>query len=600
MKRLTAFVLFLVFLLPIVPIHASEAYQTDIAMSVGADETQRNLVWYALSSVPGTMRLWVAGAPMEEFRSYPSTVSKASDGEYYVHRVTVTDLLPGMDYTYQLVNDSIESPLYSFSTASSGSFSFVFAGDPQLGESKDPSKDRDGWALALDRITNHTAFSDSAFLLIAGDHVDEKNNESHFDDLLHHDAMTGIAMANTIGNHEAKSEIFSQHFFRPNESEEYGVTTAGGDAYFLYNNVLFFLINSNDKDTDEHRTFMESVLSKHPNALWKVVSLHHSLYTVANHAYDDSILSRREELVPLFQELGIDAVFSGHDHVYCRSYLMDGLTPLSHVDYYDQASKSSATNPEGILYLTANSSSGSKTYDPKEDFFPYSAEHHQYNAGELSRISVTDHSFTISTYRTDTMELLDSFALYRKDEAPHPFTDVSSHSWYNRGIQYAYSHELMNGMGNNLFSPDSPTTRAMAVTLLYRLEGSPKSGAHSFTDVPTGSYYENAAAWATEKGIVKGITPDRFAPEQPITREQLVTIFARYARHVGIGTESKDSISTFADSALVSPYAAEAMNWALQAGLIQGTGKNYLTPQGTVTRAQVAVILMRMSKLLHN
>ncbi len=598
MKRWVAFLLTLSMLLPFCSVRAALPYQTDIAMSVGADETERNLLWYALSSHPGKVRLWIEDCTGEYLGSYSSTVEKSSQGDYYIHRVTLSNLLPGMDFAYQLVNEDAESPIYYFSTPNSGDFSFVLAGDPQLGESKDTAKDRAGWALALDRMANHEVFEDSAFVLIAGDHVDEKNNEEHFDDLLHHDPLTEIPMANVIGNHESKSEIFSQHFFRPNESTEYGVTTAGGDAYFIFNNVLFFLINSNDKDTEEHRAFMEAVIAQHPDVLWKVVALHHSLYTVANHAYDDSILSRREELVPLFRELGIDVVFSGHDHVYCRSYLMDGLTPLSHMDYYDQASIHSATNPEGVLYITANSSSGSKTYDPEEDFFPYSAEHHQYDKGELSRVSVTANSFSVYTYRTDTMEIVDYFTLYRQEEEPHPFADVTSGSWYEKAVRYTYNQGLMNGIGADTFSPDAATTRAMAVTLLYRLEGAPSTGSHTFTDVPQGAYYETAVAWAQEAEIVTGVTEDRFAPELPITREQLVTILSRYAQYSALSTTAADTLSSYADGATVSAYAVPAMNWALETGLIQGVGKDRIAPHGTATRAQMAQIITRMDKIL--
>ncbi len=600
MKRLFALLFVFALLAGMYPVRASAPIQTDIALSVGSDETERNLVWYSTSSEPGKVRLWVDQKAMEYLGTYTASVSKASDGEYYVHRITLRNLLPELDFVYQLINEETESPLYSFSTYSMGDFSFAFAGDPQLGESKDTSKDRAGWALTLDRITNHEIFTDTAFLLIAGDHVDEKNNEDHFDDLLHHEVLTGLPMANVIGNHESKSEIYSQHFFRPNDSTEYGVTTAGGDAWFTYNDVLFFLINSNDKDTEEHRTFMESVLAENPHCTWRVVALHHSLYTVANHAYDNSILERREELVPLFDELGIDVVLSGHDHVYCRSYLMDGLTPLSHMDSYDQASMHSATNPEGVLYITANSSSGSKTYDPEEDFFPYSAEHHQYDVGEISRVRVRENSFAIYTYRTDTMEEVDHFTLYKESVEAHPFTDVSPDVWYNKAVQYAYSHELMNGTGNDLFSPDISTTRAMAVTLLYRLEGSPKTGCHSFSDVPTDVYYEDAVAWAAEAGIVEGMGADRFAPELPITREQLVTILARYMAYQVQDTIAEDRVSVFSDGNSVSPYAVASMNWALQTGLIRGTSEDLLSPQSTATRAQAAQIIMRLDKLLRD
>ncbi|MBR6825983.1 MAG: S-layer homology domain-containing protein [Oscillospiraceae bacterium] len=597
MKRLIAIFLILALILPLSTVNASVPYQTNIAISVGKTETERNFVWYSLSSQPGVLQLWILWEPLEYLGSYYATVSKASDGDYYIHRVTVENLLPDIDYGYQLINEDVKSPFYHFSTSATGDFSFIFAGDPQLGESKDTSKDRAGWALALNRIAYHEAFTDSAFLLTAGDHVDEKNNEDHFDDLLEHAALKSIPMANVIGNHEAKSEIFSQHFFRPNDSTTYGVTKAGGDAYFLFNDVLFFLINSNDRDTEEHRAFMEEVLAEHPDTLWQVVALHHSLYTVANHAYDESILARREELVPLFAELGIDVVLSGHDHVYCRSYLMDSMVPLSHWDYYDEPSRHSATNTHGIVYVTANSSSGSKTYDPREEDFPYSAEHHQYDAGELSRIDITENSFSIRTFRTDTMEEVDRFTLYRTEEAPHAFTDVSPTDWYDRAVQYTFSHGLMKGTGEEVFSPTLPTTRAMAVTLLHRMEGSPETGTHSFTDVVETAYYNKAVAWAVEAGIVTGVSPELFAADRPITREQLVTMLARYASYCGMYTEAEDLAESFVDADLVSAYARASVNWALAEGLLQGTGKDRLSPQGTATRAQVAQIFMRIDKM---
>lgn len=594
MKRFLAVALLLACLLSLCPVSAAEPAQTDIALSVGGDESQMNIAWYSVSPEAGQVLLWNGS----EERSFSSTATKAKDGDYYSHKATLTGLLPNTDYAYCLVNEGEESPVYHFKTAAKGDFSFAFAGDPQLGESSNTEKDRAGWAQTLQRITEHEIFADTAFLLSAGDHVDEKNNEAHFDDLLHHSALQSLPMANVIGNHESGSEIFSQHFFRPNESEIYGVTKAGGDCWFTYNNVLFFLINSNDKDNQEHREFMEEVIAQNPDCTWKVVALHHSLYTVANHAKDKSILSRREELVPLFDELGIDVVLSGHDHVYCRTYLMEGLTPLRTMDYYDQTTFHSATNPDGVLYITGNSSSGSKTYDPKEEVFDYSAAQHQYDVGEISRVEVTQDSLSICTYRTDTMELLDYFTIYKKPEAPHPFTDVDTESWYQKAVQYCYTNGLMNGVAATEFAPETDTTRAMAVTILYRIQGSPETGAHSFGDVAPDAYYEDAVAWAAEAGIVKGIGNGLFAPDRAVTREELITMLARYAAYMGRDTQAEDRTAAYSDGGQISAYAVASINWALQEGLINGVSETELDPQGTSTRAQAARMMMGLVKYL--
>lgn len=594
MKRLFAVALLLACLLYLCPVSAAEPAQTDIALSVGADESRMNIAWYSVSAAPGQVLLWNA----TEERRFDSSVTKAKDGDYYSHKATLTELLPDTDYTYCLINEGEQSPVYHFKTSASGDFSFAFAGDPQLGESSNTEKDRAGWALALQRISEHEIFTDTAFLLSAGDHVDEKNNEAQFDDLLHHSTLQSLPMANVIGNHESGSDIFSQHFFRPNESQTYGVTKAGGNCWFTYNNVLFFLINSNDKDTQEHRAFMEEVMAAHPDCSWKIVALHHSLYTVANHARDESILRRREELVPLFDELGIDVVLSGHDHVYCRTYLMDGLTPLRTMDDYDQSTFHSATNPDGVLYITANSSSGSKTYDPREEVFVYSAQQHQYDVGEISRVEVGEEHLSIRTYRTDTMELLDHFTIYRKQETPHPFTDVDGESWYQKAVQYCYTNDLMNGMAPTEFAPKAPTTRAMAVTILYRMHGSPQAGGHSFADVSPDAYYEDAVAWATEAGIVQGIGDGSFAPDRSVTREELISMLARYAAYLGRDTRAEDHTAAYADGEQISDYAVAPMNWALQEGLINGMSETVLSPQGTTTRAQVARMMMGLQKYL--
>lgn len=600
MKRTLSLLLSLVLLCSLLPgVRASE-FQTDLSLSVGSDESMRNVTWYALSQAPGYVILCEKermedGTFPKDAAIFPSFAEKTNDGDYYSHKATVTGLAPETDYVYQLVNGDISSPLYSFTTPPVGDFSFAFAGDPQLGGGDKLAEDAAGWAETLNRIDSHESFRNTAFLLTAGDHVDDKDDEAHFDALLHHEVLSRLPMANVIGNHEAKSNTFAQHFFRPNESEQYGVTAAGGNAYFLYGNTLFFLLNSNDKDTSEHKAFMEAVLSRHPNTHWQIVALHHSLYTVSKHAEDDSILTRREELVPLFQSLGIDLVLMGHDHVYCRSYIMDGLTPLVDKNVYDKWDYRSVTNPHGVLYLVANSSSGSKTYRPNKEEYPYCASSHQFHNGEISRISVTDESLEIHTYLAETMELLDSFAIYRREESPHPFRDVEEHAWYHRAVQYGYDHDLIKGTGANSFSPELSTTRGMFVTMLYRLSGNQKEYPLTFADVSPHAYYAKAVAWAASCGIVYGVDEGHFAPDAPITREQLVTMLSRY--HSGGAPDSAAVPENYSDGKSVSSYARGAMAWALDAGLIVGTGKNRLDPQGTATRAQVAQILMCLNKL---
>lgn len=126
--------------------------------------------------------------------------------------------------------------------------------------------------------------------------------------------LQSLPVATVIGNHDSGSDVYNEHLNIPNKSAEYGTTSAGGDYWFVYNNVLFMVLNSNDQSAAEHETFMKAAIEANPNVSWKIVSFHHSIYTVASHAENSDILSRRQALVPIFEELDIDVVLMGHDH----------------------------------------------------------------------------------------------------------------------------------------------------------------------------------------------------------------------------------------------------------------------------------------------
>ena len=173
------------------------------------------------------------------------------------------------------------------------------------------------------------------------------------------------------------------------------------------------------------------------------------------------------------------------------------------------------------------------------------------------------------------------------------FSDVSTGSWYYDAVQYVYSAGLMSGTGSYVFSPDGATTRGMIVTILYRLEGSPACGSASFSDVSSGKYYAQDVAWAAENGIVSGYSASRFGPENAITCEQLAAILYRYAAYKGYDVSDLASLTGYADNDLVAAYAKTSFAWAVQAGIISGTGANRLSPSAGATRAQVAAMLMR-------
>ena len=180
------------------------------------------------------------------------------------------------------------------------------------------------------------------------------------------------------------------------------------------------------------------------------------------------------------------------------------------------------------------------------------------------------------------------------------FADLSNDKWYHEAVDYVLNTGLMKGIDATTFAPNAAMTRAQLVTVLYRMAGSPAASEKApFTDVVEGSYYEAAVAWAYETGIAKGFTADTFAPNASITREQMVTFFARYAQLQGVDTTMSGDLSAYADGSSVGAYARTAMAWAIETGLIQGVKDSYLAPKDTATRAQVATVLMRYSEIFH-
>ena len=175
-----------------------------------------------------------------------------------------------------------------------------------------------------------------------------------------------------------------------------------------------------------------------------------------------------------------------------------------------------------------------------------------------------------------------------------PFGDVKSADWFYNDVKYVYEKGMMSGTAADVFAPNATTTRAMIVTILYRLEGSPAvTGTSAFVDVPAGQWYTDAVNWAAANQIVKGTSATTFAPNDSITREQMAAILYRYAQYKGYDVTKKADLSGYSDNGQVSAYAKDALAWANAAKLINGVTNTTLAPQGNATRAQVSAILHR-------
>ena len=192
----------------------------------------------------------------------------------------------------------------------------------------------------------------------------------------------------------------------------------------------------------------------------------------------------------------------------------------------------------------------------------------------------------------------DVYSLFRRfyQDQPLPFEDVDRNAWYYDPVQYAYFGQIFKGISPTQFWPNGAMARGMLVAVLWRQNGAPLLGKNTFTDVEAKRYYTNAVAWAAEKEIVNGVGGGRFAPLDPVTREQLVTILYRM---YGDGAQAPEIDKTvYPDAGNVSAWAKDAMAWAVKEDILRGIvhdGKVYLEPRGNVTRAQVATLLLRIA-----
>ena len=198
----------------------------------------------------------------------------------------------------------------------------------------------------------------------------------------------------------------------------------------------------------------------------------------------------------------------------------------------------------------------------------------------------------VESYTCSSLKIYDRITVEFTD-GTLPFTDVRETDWFYDDVVFAYENGLFSGTTATTFSPYAPMTRAMLVTVLYRLEGEPAvTGRSGFSDVTIGSYYEAAVTWAADNGIVNGTSAVTFSPSENVTREQMAAILCRYAQYKQYGTSASASLSAFSDAAAVSTYAKAPLSWAVAEKLVNGTdGK--LLPRASATRAQVAAILHR-------
>ncbi len=406
---------------------------SNLVMNVGADENQVIFVWYNQTASADTL---VFGG-----QHYVAATEEATQDGYTINRVVINDLQPNTEYSYYIENGDDVSDTYTYTTGEfdSNSLDMMVVGDPQIGASGNNESDTTQWNETLEEALNDG--TDYDFLFSLGDQIDTYYNgtngddvEAEYDGYLSSELLTGIPMATLVGNHDNgnDSSLYTDHFAHPNVSS-YGETYGNGDGdyYFTYNDVLFMVLNSSDLSIAEHKAFLEETLANHGDeAKWTVVAFHKSIYSVASHVTESDIITLRTGLAPIFAQLDIDLVIQGHDHVYARTYMMGGADGMQ-AQITDEGDRDMTTgqelfvNPDGVMYVTFNSGSGSKNYDITQEAFPYTDVQYQNNGRNYSRLSVDGDSLTVTTYNLENNTVTDTFTITKTTEATGVTLDQS-------------------------------------------------------------------------------------------------------------------------------------------------------------------------------
>ena len=368
-------------------------------VTVGKDQTEVNITWFTNGDLPG--KLVFNGTEISPFES-----GLSDDAIRYYHRAKVTGLTANTIYNYSVGNEEyIYGPFTLKTKDFDDDFSFVQITDIQLPTN---NKYLDNWKNTLSQIS--TNLPDTSFILNTGDISDSYKTEN-YGYYKSPEQLPSYVTTAIPGNHDnTPNSYFDEHFTSPETYEEYpGYGLNECDYWYSYNSILFIALNTNIKDSGYHINFLRKVVDEQgDNYRWIIVNCHHSLFSASYHKDERDVYTFRENLAPVYSELGIDLVLSGHDHCYDRSYMMRGAYPQVSTESF------SANSNGGVLYVSAQSGSALKFNTPKAGCDEYSAKIVESKYGFVN-YDVTNSEITLTYYSSADMSVLDTFTLYKDD-----------------------------------------------------------------------------------------------------------------------------------------------------------------------------------------
>lgn len=390
-----------------------------VILTPGKNEKSLNFAWYSEEKGIPQVRIstYEDMHDAQVFTGIAEDIQKTNLFHTYTasNKVSINDYFgENTQYYYQSSVDGQHwSETYLYQTHSFSTYTALLVGDPQIGaagangeyttDDLDIAVNTYAWDKTLTQAV-YTA-PDVSFILSAGDQIDHGYNaktpeeyiarEQEYAGFSYPEEMRSLPVAAAIGNHETNGDDFQYHFNTPNDTK-LGQTESGGDYYYSYGNTLYVVLNSNNRNMEEHRRVLDDAIASTPDAKWKIVMFHHDIYGAGNdHANVDGA-NLRILFAPLMDEYDIDVCFTGHDHSYARTFQMKDGTVIE-TEGVDEDT-CNAVDPEGTLYVTAGSATGSKFYllSPEKQY--YLAERSNKPVPTFSTVTVSDKELKISTY----------------------------------------------------------------------------------------------------------------------------------------------------------------------------------------------------------
>lgn len=377
-------------------------------ITIGKDNTEKNLTWYHESDEQGYVEIAKANeqGDFSNARRLEGETHKGSNTKSLLNKdipkmnythATLPHLEENTTYMYRFFNgvNGEKSPIRRFDTNNNGETNFIAVADPQLGASGDLEADNAGWQNTVNQMAELNKNPD--FLMSLGDQVNLPWDEKAYSGFVEAKGMENFTVVPTLGNHDRANKAYSEHFNLPN-LQNGGKNLASSDFYFTHNDTLFVSLNSESLDYKGHEETMKRAIAdtKDQNPKWIVALTHRNPYSAGKHSDKLATKIRRDKFAPLMKKYNVDLVLGGHDHSYSRSHVMNGKDAQVKWDE-NGAAPQTYSNPNGTIYVTLNSASGSKFYelDGKKD---YAVKSIQDNQPAYTKVNITKDYIEVLTY----------------------------------------------------------------------------------------------------------------------------------------------------------------------------------------------------------